>query len=221
MPNKKYNRSIITLNNLRHEYNLNKLSEETIRKNPFRQFEFWFRQVIKLKLTEPNAMVLATTDKKAKPSARIVLLKDLSKDGFVFFTNYKSSKGRSLTENPEASLLFYWAELERQIRVEGKVKKISRAESQKYFNTRPLESRIAAWASEQSEVIPDREYLEQKFLYFKEKFRGKKNPIPPYWGGFVLVPDYFEFWQGRENRLHDRICFKKMKSGWKIFRRAP
>lgn len=174
MPNKKYNRSIITLNNLRHEYNLNKLSEETIRKNPFRQFEFWFRQVIKLKLTEPNAMVLATTDKKAKPSARIVLLKDLSKDGFVFFTNYKSSKGRSLTENPEASLLFYWAELERQIRVEGKVKKISRAESQKYFNTRPLESRIAAWASEQSEVIPDREYLEQKFLYFKEKFRGKK-----------------------------------------------
>lgn len=210
-----------SIQNLRREYKLNKLSEETVQKNPYKQFDKWFSDVIKSKLNEPNAMVLATSDKRAKPSARVVLLKGFRKDGFVFFTNYNSTKGKSLKENTSASLLFFWAELERQVRVECKVKKISRVESQKYFNSRPLNSRIAAWASEQSEEIPSREYLEKRYLYFKEKFKGKKIPIPPHWGGFVLIPEYFEFWQGRENRLHDRICYRKMKSGWEIFRLAP
>ena len=210
-----------SLKNLRHQYTLNTLSEKTVHKNPIKQFEIWFSELIKLKLKEPNAMVLATSGKKSNPSVRIVLLKGISKDGFIFFTNYKSLKGESLTENPSASLLFFWAELERQIRVQGNAKKITKTESQKYFDTRPLESRIAAWASEQSEEIPSREYLEKRYLYFKEKFKGKKIPLPPHWGGFILIPSYFEFWQGRENRLHDRICYRKKKSGWDIFRLAP
>jgi len=210
-----------SLNNLRREYKLNKLSEETVHKNPFIQFEKWFSAVIKLNLYEPNAMILSTTSKKLELSARVVLLKEIRKDGFIFFTNYKSPKAKSLAENPAAALLFFWAELERQVRIEGKVKKLSRTESKKYFDTRPLESRIAAWASEQSKVIPNREYLEQRYLYFKEKFKKKKIPVPQLWGGFVLVPEFFEFWQGRENRLHDRICYKRQKDRWKILRLAP
>jgi pyridoxamine 5'-phosphate oxidase len=210
-----------SIKNLRREYKLNKLSEETVHKNPFSQFEKWFEEVLKVGLIEPNAMILATADDKAKPSVRVVLLKGLSKKGFTFFTNYRSRKGKSLSKNSSASFLFFWAELERQVRVEGVIKKISRAESQKYFYTRPLESRLAAWASEQSEVIPDRDYLEGRFQIFKRQFKGKKIPIPQDWGGYILVPEYFEFWQGRENRLHDRICYKKVNTKWKIFRLAP
>ena len=209
------------MQNLRREYKLNKLSEETVHKIPFMQFEKWFNEVLKVGLIEPNAMILATADEKAKPSARVVLLKGLSDKGFTFFTNYNSRKGKNLSENSTASLLFFWAELERQVRIEGKIKKISKAESQTYFDTRPIESRLAAWASEQSELIPDREYLEERFQKFKDKFKGKNIPLPSDWGGFILVPDYFEFWQGRENRLHDRICYKKQKGSWKIFRLAP
>ena len=210
-----------SIQNLRREYNLNKLSEETVHKNPFIQFDRWFSQVIKMRLYEPNAMILATSNKNCKPSTRVVLLKGIRKDGFIFFTNYNSSKGKSLSENPVASLLFFWAELERQVRVEGKVKKISRSESQRYFDSRPLESRIAAWASSQSEVISNREHIERQFSEFKKKFKGKKIPVPPYWGGFVLIPEYFEFWQGRENRLHDRMCYKKVNARWKVFRISP
>lgn len=210
-----------SIHNLRREYKLNKLSEETVHKSPIKQFGNWFSTVIKIKLNEPNAMVLATSDKKVKPSARVVLLKGFSKDGFIFFTNYNSSKGKSLKDNPSASLLFFWAELERQVRVEGKVKKLSRADSQKYFDSRPLNSRIAAWASEQSKIIPDRQFIEERFEELRNQFKEKKIPAPPYWGGFILVPEYFEFWQGRENRLHDRICYKKQKGKWKIFRLAP
>jgi len=207
--------------NLRREYKLNKLSEETVHKNPFNQFEKWFQGAIKARLTDPNAMILSTADEKTKPSARVVLLKELSNKGFTFFTNYKSRKGKNLSENSSASLLYFWAELERQIRIEGKIKKISKSESQKYFDSRPIESRIAAWASEQSSVVPDRDYLEKRFKKFEIKFSGKKIPLPPNWGGLILVPEYFEFWQGRENRLHDRICYKKQKGSWKIFRLAP
>lgn len=210
-----------SINNLRREYKLNILSEETVQKNPFNQFEEWFREVLKVGLIEPNAMMLATADDNAKPSVRVVLLKGLSKKGFTFFTNYTSRKGKDLTENSSASLLFFWAELERQVRVEGEIKKISKVESQKYFNTRPIESRLAAWASEQSKTIPGRDYLDAKFEIFKREFKGKQIPLPPDWGGFRLVPEYFEFWQGRESRLHDRICYKKSKSSWKIFRLAP
>lgn len=210
-----------SIQNLRREYNLNKLSEETVLKNPLKQFEKWFQYYIKTESVQQNAMILTTADEKAKPSARVVLLKGSSNKGFTFFTNYKSQKGKDISKNTSASLLFFWAELERQIRIEGKIKKISKAESQKYFDSRPLESRIAAWASEQSSVIPDRAYLEKRFQKFKEQFKGKKIPMPKDWGGLILIPEYFEFWQGRENRLHDRICYKKQRGNWKIFRLAP
>lgn len=210
-----------SINNLRREYKLNKLSEETVQKNPFNQFEKWFNEVMKVGLIEPNAMILATADDKAKPSVRVVLLKEFSSNGFTFFTNYISKKGKNLTENSSAALLFFWAELERQVRVEGIIKKISRTESKKYFDTRPIDSRLAAWTSEQSKTIPGRDYLDAKFQIFKREFEGKQIPLPPDWGGFILVPEYFEFWQGRESRLHDRICYKKLKSKWKIFRLSP
>jgi len=210
-----------SINNLQREYKLNKLSEETVQKNTFNQFEKWFNEVMKVGLIEPNAMILATADDKAKPSVRVVLLKEFSSNGFTFFTNYKSKKGKNLTENSFAALLFFWAELERQVRVEGIITKISRTESKKYFDTRPIDSRLAAWTSEQSKMIPSRDYLDTKFQILKRQFKGKHIPLPPDWGGFRLVPEYFEFWQGRESRLHDRICYKKSKSSWKIFRLSP
>ena len=206
--------------NIRSEYRLNKLSEKSVHRNPFKQFENWFNLVLKMDFTEPNAMILATADSKAKPSLRVVLLRGINNKGITFFTNYNSRKGQELLQNSSAALLFYWRELERQVRIEGKIKKISKAESQKYFDTRPVKSQIAAWASDQSKEIADREYLEKKFKKFEERF-SKKVPLPPNWGGFRLVPDYFEFWQGRKNRLHDRICYKKNKNNWKIFRLAP
>jgi pyridoxamine 5'-phosphate oxidase len=210
-----------SLNNIRREYKLNKLCEDSVQRNPFNQFEKWFDLVLKKGFVEPNAMILATSDNKARPSVRVFLLRGMSNNGITFFTNYESRKGQELLQNSSAALLFYWRELERQVKIEGKVKKISRAESQKYFDTRPVESRIAAWASEQSKKISGREYLEKRFKEFEHKFIGKKIPVPPDWGGFRLVPDYFEFWQGRESRLHDRICYKKVKKKWKIFRLAP
>lgn len=210
-----------SIKNLRREYKLNKLSEETVHKNPVKQFETWFDDVIKFGLYQQNAMILSTSSKKNLPSARVVLLKGFNNLGFKFFTNYASSKGKDLIQNSKASILFYWAEFERQVRIEGKIIKLSRSESQKYFDTRPLESRIAAWASEQSKIIPDRDYLETRYKKVEEKFSGKKIPLPPNWGGFILVPNYFEFWQGRVNRLHDRICYKKERKRWKIFRLSP
>ena len=210
-----------SINNLRREYKLNKLSEETVQKNPVKQFEIWFEDVIKTRLYQQNAMILSTASKKNMPTTRVVLLKGFSNLGFKFFTNYASSKGKDLKQNSKASLLFYWAELERQVRIEGKIKRLSRSESQKYFDSRPIESRIAAWASDQSKIVPDRNYLESRYKMFKEKFSGKKIPLPRNWGGYILVPTYFEFWQGRENRLHDRVCYKKQKGKWKIIRLAP
>jgi len=210
-----------SINNLRREYKLNKLSEKTVQQDPLNQFEKWFKEVLKVGLIEPNAMILATADNKAKPSVRVVLMKEYGREGFTFFTNYNSRKGQNLSDNSHASILFFWAELERQVRVEGIIKKISRAESKKYFDTRPLESRLAAWTSEQSKMIPGRDYLEAKFQIFKRQFKGRQIPVPPDWGGFRLVPEYFEFWQGRESRLHDRICYKKVTKKWKIFRLSP
>jgi len=210
-----------SINNLRREYKLNKLSEKTVQQDPLNQFEKWFKEVLKVGLIEPNAMILATADNKAKPSVRVVLMKEYGREGFTFFTNYTSRKGQNLADNSHASILFFWAELERQVRVEGLIKKISRTESKKYFDTRPLESRLAAWTSEQSKMIPGRDYLEAKFQIFKRQFKGRQIPVPPDWGGFRLVPEYFEFWQGRESRLHDRICYKKVTKKWKIFRLSP
>ena len=209
------------LTNIRREYKLNKLSGKNVRNNPFEQFSIWFAEVLKADLVEPNAMVLSTTDKKGKPSARIVLMKDFDENGFTFFTNYKSKKGKEISENPFAALLFFWVELERQVRIEGAITKLSKSESELYFNTRPLESKIGALASAQSKKIVSRTSLEKKYSALKLKYADGKVPMPDNWGGYKLVPNYFEFWQGRENRLHDRISYKKQKGKWKIFRLAP
>jgi pyridoxamine 5'-phosphate oxidase len=203
------------------EYKLNKLIEKNVRNNPFDQFSTWFSEVIKADVVEPNAMVLATSDKKNKPSARIVLLKDFNESGFTFFTNYESRKGRALRENPFASLLFYWADFERQVRIEGRVKRLNRTESKLYFDTRPFESRISAMASNQSKKIADRKSLEKDYQQLKLKYADGKVPISDDWGGYKLIPNYFEFWQGRENRLHDRISYRQHGRNWKIFRLAP
>lgn len=196
------------------------LSENEINKNPVKQFENWFNTALKSGFKLPNAMTLATVSRKKKPSSRIVLLKGFDDSGFVFYTNYKSRKGRDLDKNPYASLLFYWDKLDRQIRIEGKVKKVSKSESEKYFQTRPYESRLGAWASNQSTVIKNRLVLDKLFSEYLKKY-PKNVPLPKYWGGFRLIPNEIEFWQGRSNRLHDRIRYTRKKKSWKIERLAP
>jgi len=196
-----------------------KLNEKTLPENPFELFSKWFNQILKSDILEPNAMVLSTSSKN-KPSSRVVLLKQFDEEGFTFFTNYESRKGRELAVNKNAVLLFYWMDFERQIRIEGKVKKVPRKESELYFNSRPLESRYGALASEQSKILLDRKFLLNKINKLKIKY-GDHPPLPDNWGGLKLVPDYFEFWQGRENRLHDRIVYKKYGKNWKIYRLYP
>ncbi len=209
------------ISNLRKNYSLKELHKKNVSKNPFEQFSFWFDDAVKANIEQPNAMILATATKDGIPSARVVLLKGLEHDGFKFFTNYNSQKGKELIANPNASLLFFWYELERQIRISGKVEKVSKKESEEYFETRPYESQLGAWASNQSESIANRDYLEKRFNEFKLKYEEGKVPLPPYWGGFKLLPYSFEFWQGRENRLHDRIRYVKEKNEWKIERLSP
>lgn len=209
-----------SIGNLRRQYTKSALTSQSVNKDPIKQFEKWFSQTLKAGLVEPNAMIVATSTPKGKPSARVVLLKGLSDEGFIFFTNYESKKGSELIKNPNASLLFYWDKLERQVRIEGKVKKISRAESAMYFNSRPHASRIAAWSSHQSSVIKDRKEIDKAFKKFDEMYPAEV-PLPDYWGGFILIPNEFEFWQGRLNRMHDRIKYKKSGGKWKISRLAP
>jgi pyridoxamine 5'-phosphate oxidase len=208
------------LQNLRSLYSKKSLSETNVNPDPVKQFSKWFREALKTGFIHPNAMTLATAAKKCKPSARIVLLKGFDEKGFVFFTNYKSRKGSELAGNPYASLLFFWDKLERQVRIEGKIQMISREETKEYFDTRPYKSRIGAWASNQSSVIKNRALLTKNFLKYLDKFK-ETVPVPPDWGGYRVVPDSFEFWQGRPNRLHDRIRYTKYKSRWKIERLAP
>jgi pyridoxamine 5'-phosphate oxidase len=199
----------------------NELNETTVDKNPFIQFTKWYECVLNSKLNEPTSMMLSTADANGNPSARIVLLKEFDDSGFIFYTNYESRKGKDLKENPKAALTFFWDELRRQIRIEGSIEKISRETSKEYFSSRPRESQIGAWVSAQSFVIPNRAILENKYAELKEKFGNEEIPLPDYWGGYRLIPNYFEFWQGRENRLHDRICYKKENNEWHIFRIAP
>ncbi len=210
-----------TLKTLRRSYSLKKLDEKEVDHNPFIQFKKWMEEALNSQLYEPTAMTLATSTKSGIPSCRIVLLKGIDEDAFLFFTNYGSRKSTELIDNPSAALLFFWQELERQVRIEGKVEKVSQKISEEYFNSRPIESRLGAWASAQSEIIPNRQYLEHKFEEMRIKYSDGNVPLPPNWGGFKLIPHSFEFWQGRESRLHDRIFFSLENNNWKISRLAP
>jgi pyridoxamine 5'-phosphate oxidase len=206
--------------NIRNEYSLKGLHENDLDANPLKQFSKWFDEAVGSGLYEPNAMVLSTV-RNNRPSARIVLLKDLDA-GFKFFTNYESSKGKDMESNPQVALTFFWKELERQVRIEGLVEKTSEDESDEYFATRPRGSQIGAWVSEQSEVIENREVIELKTKRYEEQFEGIVVPRPQHWGGYRLVPDYIEFWQGRPSRLHDRLVYKKIDSdNWLIERLSP
>lgn len=208
------------LASLRRDYSLRELSESSVAADPFVQFSNWFDEYVKSDPLEPNAMTLATVGGTGRPAARIVLLKGFDTSGFVFFTNYESRKARDLAEEPFAALLFFWPELERQVRIEGKVEKVSPSESEAYFLSRPLESRIGAWASRQSSPITGREELEEKIAELRVRF-GEEVPCPPFWGGYRIEPDQFEFWQGRPSRLHDRIVYTKGTTGWNLSRLSP
>ncbi len=209
------------LKNLRGEVYNNQLIESEINPNPFVQFNLWMKDALDSGIVHANAMTLATVNSKCVPSARTVLLKDLDDIGFVFYTNYESDKAEELRRNPNASLVFYWREFERQVRITGRVEKVNREESEIYFKSRPLENKLGAWASIQSEEIPDRNYLVDKYNEVKEKFKDSEIPVPPFWGGYRLIPDTFEFWQGREMRLHDRIKYEKKEKSWRIVRLSP
>jgi pyridoxamine 5'-phosphate oxidase len=211
-----------TLADLRKDYTLQGLSENDIDPNPFIQFQKWFDQALDAKLPEPNAMAVATATPDGKPSARMVLLKDFDERGFVFFTNYNSQKGQELAENPQAALVFWWAELERQVRIAGYVEKVSEQESDEYFQSRPFNSRLGAWASHQSEVIASREELEQRLQALQAKYENQDIPRPAYWGGVRVIPTEIEFWQGRPSRLHDRLLYTRLdEHSWKIERLSP
>jgi pyridoxamine 5'-phosphate oxidase len=190
--------------------------------SPFKQFELWFNQALAADLLEPNAMTLATVTSEGKPDARIVLLKGFDLRGFVFYTNYRSQKGQELAANPHAALVFLWGDLERQVRVVGRVEKATDLEADTYFQSRPLGSRLGAWASTQSEVIPSREVLEARMIALEKEYQGRDIPRPDHWGGFRVVPTEMEFWQGRPSRLHDRLRYQLQTNGvWIIDRLAP
>ena len=205
---------------LRKNYTFGQLSETDVPGNPLPLFKLWFDQAVRAECPEPNSMTLATADKAGNPSARIVLLKGADETGFSFFTNYESQKGKDLAVRPQAALLFHWHELERQVRIQGVVERVSAAESDEYFHSRPSASRIGAWASPQSLAIPNREFLEEAEKQFKAEF-GDTPPRPEHWGGYRLRPTEMEFWQGRPSRLHDRIHYKLDGSTWQINRLAP
>ncbi len=210
------------LQNLRRNYAAHQLDERDALDNPIEQFKLWFKEAIDAEVWEPNAMTLATANVDFKPSARIVLLKGVEEGGFVFYTNYESRKGRELMWNPYASLVFLWHELERQIRIEGRVEKVSRAESVAYFNSRPHGSKVGAWVSLQSSEVPDRAFLENKYEELNQGLQGKDIECPENWGGYKVLPYEIEFWQGRPNRLHDRILFTAEANGmWHKKRLAP
>ena len=205
---------------IRKEYTFAGLRRADLHPDPIQQFKNWFQAAISAGVAEPNAMTLSTVDAEGQPSSRIVLLKDIDGRGFAFYTNYESRKGREIAANPRAALTIFWAGLERQVCVRGTCARLGREESEIYFKSRPLGSRLGAWVSSQSTAIPSREYLEQKLKEVTAKY-GDNPPIPPYWGGFVLRPDWVDFWQGRPSRLHDRFAYTRAGDSWKIDRLSP
>jgi pyridoxamine 5'-phosphate oxidase len=208
------------VSNLRQEYTLKDLREDTVESDPIKQFEKWFSEAIHCEVKEPNAMTLATANRHGKPSARIVLLKGFDARGFTFFTNYESHKGHDLEENPWAALCFLWLDMERQIRIEGCAERLTAAESDEYYHNRPVGSRLGAWASPQSKLL-SREELYRLEDHYRKEFENREISRPPHWGGYRIVPYCIEFWQGRPNRLHDRIIYHWEGDSWSIGRLAP
>ena len=215
---------ISSLKDIRNEYTKAGLTENDIQADPIEQFIMWFNEALASKVLEPNAMALATVDKNDKPSVRIVLLKNVDKRGFTFYTNYNSHKGKDIAVNNQVSTLFFWPELERQVRIEGVVNKLSFEESEHYFHSRPFASQIGAISSPQSEIIESRDFLDTKNKELSDQYRNEIVPMPEYWGGYLIVPELIEFWQGGVGRLHDRFVFVKEKTDqqqWKMNRLAP
>lgn len=211
------------LSNIRGKYTTKNIDIKDLESDPFKQFELWFNEAIQEQILEPNSFALATSGKDMLPSLRTVLLKMFDKDGFIFFTNYESKKAKQIQENPQVAALFTWLKLERQVKIEGKIEKISKSDSLKYFLSRPRGSQLGAWVSTQSQIISSRKLLEQKFEEMKNKFLNKEIPLPSFWGGYIIKPIRIEFWQGAENRLHDRFLyeFDETNKEWHISRLAP
>ena len=209
------------LRDIRTNYQKDELSEDSILENPFRQFVVWLDDAINEKIPEPTAMVLSTLDQSGNPESRVVLLKELTSEGFIFFTNYDSKKGKQISVNNHVSIVFFWSEAERQVRIKGVAEKISEKDSNTYFLSRPLESQLGAWSSPQSQRIESREILDDNYSHYEEYFQKHEIKKPPHWGGFLIRPVYFEFWQGRPNRLHDRIEYVLSDNEWIINRLAP
>lgn len=212
----------MSIADIRKDYTKASLSESDVAPSPIEQFQQWFAEALQSELPEPTAMSLSTVDADGWPSTRVVLLKSVDTEGFTFFTNYHSRKGRAIEHNAKVALLFFWPELERQVRVEGLATRISTEESAAYFSSRPRSSQIGAWASEQSAVIPSRQTVEERFANIESRFKDQEIPLPDFWGGYKVQPVAMEFWQGRASRLHDRICYKKISdSSWAIERKSP
>ncbi len=210
-----------TIQNLRQDYKVAQLNDNDIEKNPVKQFEKWFSEALTAEIYEPNAMTLATANKSGKPNARIVLLKGFDDNGFSFYTNYLSTKGKEIKKNPQVCLVFFWGELERQVRIEGKVEKLSKEASERYFHSRPVGSQIGAIVSPQSQTITDRKTLATKVEELTLQYEGKTIPKPAHWGGYIVKPTAIEFWQGRRSRLHDRIKYDLINGKWQTSRLAP
>ncbi|MBI5324104.1 MAG: pyridoxamine 5'-phosphate oxidase [Ignavibacteriae bacterium] len=210
-----------SISNLRRDYTKGSFSEKSAKVNPFEQFKLWFDEMLTMEMLEPTAFVLSTSTKEGKPSSRVLLLKQFDESGFVFYTNYDSRKGKELAENPFGAMLFFWDKLERQVRIEGRIEKLSLEESDKYFQTRPYTSKLGTWASKQSSPLSSRFKLIRKVVQYMTKY-PVNVPLPPNWGGYKLIPTAFEFWQGRESRLHDRLQYNKNDKGnWIITRLYP
>lgn len=209
------------LRDIRINYQKYELDENSVNRNPYDQLVLWLEDAVKEKVLEPTAMVLSTIDQEGNPESRVVLLKELTAEGLVFYTNYKSKKGEQINVNSYVSIVFFWPDLERQVRIKGSAEKISEEESNLYFLSRPIDSQLGAWASPQSQIIENRQVLNDNFAHFKQYFDTHEIKKPPHWGGFLIRPEYFEFWQGRSNRLHDRIEFVRTGNLWNIHRLAP